>query len=479
MEDLPSEVQYQMGKLHHLRNTSTAEGVHQHSIHSTPPHPPLSPFRRLATKTNNEYHEKSPLDTIAEVACRIRKSDSQNNFGNPINVPSIYPSRGTTSLPPPDVADPSAMHQKKTLPRNRHHFRSSSEHGQDPNMAHESPSVDVSGKSHLNHQNMQSSVTFLQQSHDEIMSKVDRFGYSLQSINNFISNHAIECERILKTRLDHYGDVILPHVTRITADVRRFTLEIEVLKREILFLRNEQGSRLVHISNVLENHLALSSHNSSSPDKNNILCAEGSNQRDNDPFNTDGANSCQMLQSRRMACELTKSREEGRELVRNPEIQGLDECHEEAKRTSCQDRDMYIEQANCKGISKTFAITSESINTDLAAEKGLKSRQKTKETETGVLHGSGMLRFEQERDSKCNVRKRRRDNWSEDENKAFTRMVLGSLDLEEMALRRMLAKHFAPRRTHEQCSNHLRILRAQNKLPGPNLDPSVNKEKPL
>lgn len=61
--------------------------------------------------------------------------------------------------------------------------------------------------------------------------------------------------------------------------------------------------------------------------------------------------------------------------------------------------------------------------------------------------------------------KRRRDNWTEEENTEFIRLVLESPALEEMDLRRMLARAFSPRRTHEQCANHLRILRAQGKLP--------------
>lgn len=61
--------------------------------------------------------------------------------------------------------------------------------------------------------------------------------------------------------------------------------------------------------------------------------------------------------------------------------------------------------------------------------------------------------------------RRRRDNWTEQENEVFVDMVTAHLDAEEMDLRRMLARHFAPRRTHEQCANHLRILRNTGKLP--------------
>lgn len=61
--------------------------------------------------------------------------------------------------------------------------------------------------------------------------------------------------------------------------------------------------------------------------------------------------------------------------------------------------------------------------------------------------------------------KRRRDNWTTAENDDFLRLVHENEGMDEMELRRMLARHFAPRRTHEQCANHLRILRAQNKVP--------------
>lgn len=63
------------------------------------------------------------------------------------------------------------------------------------------------------------------------------------------------------------------------------------------------------------------------------------------------------------------------------------------------------------------------------------------------------------------IGKRRRDNWTEQENGEFSKLVLENQSLEEMDLRRMLAKKFSPRRSHEQCANHLRILRAQGKLP--------------
>lgn len=64
--------------------------------------------------------------------------------------------------------------------------------------------------------------------------------------------------------------------------------------------------------------------------------------------------------------------------------------------------------------------------------------------------------------------KRRRDNWTTEENDVFINLVIENQAMEEMALRRMLAKRFSPRRTHEQCANHLRILRAQGRLPQAN-----------
>lgn len=61
--------------------------------------------------------------------------------------------------------------------------------------------------------------------------------------------------------------------------------------------------------------------------------------------------------------------------------------------------------------------------------------------------------------------KRKRDNWTEDENNEFMRLVVENASMEEMELRRMLTRRFQPRRSHEQCANHLRILRAQFRLP--------------
>lgn len=62
--------------------------------------------------------------------------------------------------------------------------------------------------------------------------------------------------------------------------------------------------------------------------------------------------------------------------------------------------------------------------------------------------------------------KRRRDNWSEVENRIFMAIAVNeSGHMDEMELRRKLTREFAPRRTHEQCANHLRILRSQGKIP--------------
>lgn len=61
--------------------------------------------------------------------------------------------------------------------------------------------------------------------------------------------------------------------------------------------------------------------------------------------------------------------------------------------------------------------------------------------------------------------KRRRVNWTQDENKVFIGLVKQFQPLGETEMRRRLARHFSPRRTHEQCANHLRILRAKGVLP--------------
>lgn len=61
--------------------------------------------------------------------------------------------------------------------------------------------------------------------------------------------------------------------------------------------------------------------------------------------------------------------------------------------------------------------------------------------------------------------KRRRINWTQDENRVFIGLVRQFQPLGEMEMRRRLARHFSPRRTHEQCANHLRILRAKGVLP--------------
>lgn len=83
----------------------------------------------------------------------------------------------------------------------------------------------------------------------------------------------------------------------------------------------------------------------------------------------------------------------------------------------------------------------------------------------GYGEGDEEARTKRRKTRSNGVAKRRRDNWTATENDDFLRLVHENEGMDEMELRRMLAKHFAPRRTHEQCANHLRILRAQNKVP--------------
>lgn len=123
---------------------------------------------------------------------------------------------------------------------------------------------------------------------------------------------------------------------------------------------------------------------------------------------------------------------------------------------------------------------SEASSTGDGAGRSMENVEKVDEEE-------GKENVDNEREKKVEVRegrrgsrrngtaKRRRDNWSEYENGVFMRLVVDNTNMEEMDLRRMLAKHFSPRRTHEQCANHLRILRAQGKLPAAKDDGSINK----
>lgn len=58
-----------------------------------------------------------------------------------------------------------------------------------------------------------------------------------------------------------------------------------------------------------------------------------------------------------------------------------------------------------------------------------------------------------------------RDNWTAEENCEFVDIVQTNAGMEEMNLRRMLATKLAPRRTHEECVSHLRVLRLLGRLP--------------
>lgn len=80
----------------------------------------------------------------------------------------------------------------------------------------------------------------------------------------------------------------------------------------------------------------------------------------------------------------------------------------------------------------------------------------------GEGEANGELR---KRSSRGERSRRRRDNWTSEENSEFLKIVQTNIGMEEMSLRRMLARKFAPRRTHEQCANHLRILRSLGRLP--------------
>lgn len=61
--------------------------------------------------------------------------------------------------------------------------------------------------------------------------------------------------------------------------------------------------------------------------------------------------------------------------------------------------------------------------------------------------------------------KRRRVNWSLEDNLLFISIVKENRHIGEARIRRLLAETFAGRRSHEQCANHLRILRSQGKVP--------------
>lgn len=90
-------------------------------------------------------------------------------------------------------------------------------------------------------------------------------------------------------------------------------------------------------------------------------------------------------------------------------------------------------------------------------------------------HGGESARSGGGRPSRRGSGKRKRDNWTEEENKEFMRLVVESEHMEEMELRRMLTRKFQPRRSHEQCANHLRILRAQGRLPAAKEDMGVTR----
>lgn len=61
--------------------------------------------------------------------------------------------------------------------------------------------------------------------------------------------------------------------------------------------------------------------------------------------------------------------------------------------------------------------------------------------------------------------KRKRENWSDEDNQEFIKTCNDNEGMEEMQLRRLLTRKFSPGRTYEQCVNHLRILRYSQKIP--------------
>lgn len=128
---------------------------------------------------------------------------------------------------------------------------------------------------------------------------------------------------------------------------------------------------------------------------------------------------------------------------------------------------LYNEDRGDKGSSPGLSTTggSQSSGSQLTGPEGsgvlvvrAGSESETTPCETGSRRKSS-------RKGRGGPSKRRRDNWTAAENSSFLALVRQNEGMEEMDLRRMLAKHFAPRRTHEQCANHLRILRAQKKVP--------------
>lgn len=73
--------------------------------------------------------------------------------------------------------------------------------------------------------------------------------------------------------------------------------------------------------------------------------------------------------------------------------------------------------------------------------------------------------------------KRKRENWSKEDNDIFIQLCIDNEGLEEMELRRLIARTFRPARTHEQCANHLRILRQAKRVPAAQNEVSTGKRQ--
>lgn len=148
---------------------------------------------------------------------------------------------------------------------------------------------------------------------------------------------------------------------------------------------------------------------------------------------------------------------------------GTNTCHEADKSLAKKSKEKpHREERGGKGPSPGLSIGggSQSSGSQLSGEEGrsLLVLRAASESDSTPFEIEGPRRSSR-RGRGSGSSKRRRDNWTLTENADFLRLVRENKGMEEMDLRRMLAKFFSPRRTHEQCANHLRILRAQKKVP--------------
>lgn len=360
-----------------------------------------------------EERGESPLETMAEVACRVGMSLTAKRENN-------FEQREF------EMANIKRRHEKRRVTLETAHMRRE----MDDQFIEEEEALFQKEYGSNASASMQFSMGMFRGYHLEALKRLAEVRLNFGDMRHFFRQEMRDFQELLTHQLKSFNSLVLSRNSEVKE-------ELEELKREIRGMRNaspsvEKGDCPLDggTSYVIDDGEAVRLSSQSKEEAMFVIT------RDDDERDAEGSKEIRM-----QACGL-KIGVEGR---------------------SGTKRRLVASGSRCSGSSgpymKKTKLEMEDVEDFAAVESGNSSS-----ADEGK-DGRGKVRMGRRFARVAGTRKRRRDNWTEEENVVFMTMVLENGKMEEMDLRRKLARHFSPRRTHEQCANHLRILRAQKKLP--------------